>query len=140
MRLVSWILLTLAILLFALGSFASIFVAYVAPPSNDGITPSVTLESLGLDSDVATALRGRRGTAAALGMALATLLLCVILGPYRKGQVWAWWAILLAVAVFAAFTALRIPTLGTSQGVSTAVILLVVVLVALLLDFRRLRG
>ncbi len=136
----SWILLTLVTLLLALSSFASSMVAYVAPTSNDGITPSVTLESLALDPEVEVALRGRRGTAAALGLSLATLLLCIILGPYRKGAVWAWWAILVTVAVFAAFSALRIPTLGTSQGVSTAAILLVVVIVALLLDVRRLRS
>ncbi len=138
MKIASWILIGLAILLFTLGSTASMVIAYMASPSLDAITPSATLDTLGLDSEVATAFRARRGTAAALGLSWAILLLCIILGPYRKGQVWAWWAILCSVAAFAGSTALRIPTLGTSQGVSTAVILLVVVVVGLLLDVRRL--
>ena len=99
--------------------------------------PSVALDSLGVDPEVATALRGRRGTAAALGLAWATLLLWIVLGPYRMGQTWTWWAILCSVAIFAAGGALRFPSLGTSQGVSTGLFLLAIVVVGLLLDVRR---
>ena len=137
MKQASWILLTLAVAALALGSAASMVTAYWASPSADLITPSVALDSLGVDPEVATALRGRRGTAAALGLAWATLLLWIVLGPYRKGQTWTWWAILCSVAIFAGGGALRFPSLGTSQGVSTGLFLLAIVVVGLLLDVRR---
>jgi hypothetical protein len=95
------------------------------------------LGDLSVDSEVATALRGRRGTAAAFSLAFTVFLLFTVLGPYRKGEVWSWWAILCSVAVLAGTTALRISALGTSQGVSTAGILFAIVVVALLLDVKR---
>lgn len=137
MKKASWIVLVMAVAPLVLGSASSMAISYWASPSADLITPSAALDSLEIDREVATALRGRRGTAAALGLAWATLLLWVVLGPYRKGQTWAWWAILTSVAVFAAGGALRLPSLGTSQGVSSGVILLVIVVAGLLLDVRR---
>ncbi|MFQ5739928.1 MAG: hypothetical protein ACE5JX_13040 [Acidobacteriota bacterium] len=140
MRTISWILLVVAGLLIVLGSSASAGLAYFGSPSNDIITGSSSLADLSLGDDVATALRARRGTAASFGLGFATFFLFVVLGPYRKGAVWAWWAILCSTALLAAAIVLRVPTLGTSQGVATGVILLLVVIVALLLDVRRLRG
>ena len=137
MKKASWIVLVVAAASLVLGSASSMAISYWASPSADLITPSATLDSLELDLEVATALRGRRGTAAALGLAWATLLLWVVLGPYRKGQTWAWWAILTSVAVFAAGGVLRLPSLGTSQGVSSGVILLAIVVAGLLLDVKR---
>lgn len=138
MRTASWILLTLVTLLIALGGLGSTFIAYFGAPSADAITPSMTLESLQVGEETATALRGRRGTAGAFAIAFASLLLFVILGPYRKGSLWAWWAILCSTSLLAGFAALRIIALGTSQGVSTYGILLAVVVIGLLLDVKRL--
>jgi hypothetical protein len=122
----------------AFGSLASVFIAYFGPASNDVISASATLESLQLDEEVATALRGRRGTAGAFSLAFATLLLFVIVGPYRKGACWAWWAILCSTAVLAGTMMLRVPVLGTWQGASTGGLLFVLVAVGLLLDVKRL--
>jgi hypothetical protein len=138
MRTASWILLTLATLLIVLAGLGSAFIAYFGAPSADIITPGTTLEGLQVSEEAATALRGRRGTAGALAIAYASLLLFVILGPYRKGALWAWWAILCSTALLAGFAALRIPALGTTQGVSEYGILLAVVLIGLLLDVKRL--
>ena len=138
MKTASWILLTVVALLIVLPSMGSTFIAYFGAASNDVITGSTTLEDLQINEEAATALRGRRGTAAAFGLGFATLLLFVILGPYRKGALWAWWAILCSTAVVAGLMLLRIPALGTSQGATTGGILLVAVLVGLLLDVRRL--
>lgn len=47
----------------------------------------------GGDSGVATALLGIRGTSAAYGAAFGVLFLAVVLGPYRRGDAWAWKAL-----------------------------------------------
>ena len=138
MKMASWIVLTIVGLLIALFSFGSMGVAYMGAASSDLITGTTSLADLSLSEDVATALRGRRGTAAAYGFAFATMFLIIVLGPYRKGEVWAWWALLCPTVVLVGILALRIPTLGASQGVSTGVVLLVAVGIGLLLDVRRL--
>ena len=113
-------------------------IAYFAQPSADVLYASVTMQDLNLDPEVATVLRGRRGTAAALGLAFGTLLLFIIWGPYRKGDRWGWDAILSGIGVFAVATALRVVALGTWLGASTALIVLGIVVIALLLDVKRL--
>ena len=114
-------------------------IVYFASSSAD-IYGSVTLQDLNLDPELVTVMRGRRGTAAALGLAFGTLLLFVIMGPYRKGDRRAWVAILCSVGVFAVVAAVRILVLGTWLGASTALIVLGIVVIALLLDMKRLSG
>ncbi len=133
MKMVSWILLAIAATLIILGSLASIGVAYFASPSNDIVAGSLSLEDLQLNSEVATALRGRRGTAASFGLSLGVVLLFIILGPYRQGAGWAWWAVLTAVVLLCGGMLLRIPALGTFQGAGTAGFILLVTIPALLL-------
>lgn len=136
---VSWILLTVITCLFLLGSLASLWLAYLAAPSDDVVVGGTSVADLALAPDVVTALRGRRGTAASLGLAFGTLLLSVILGPYRAGERWAWHAIFRGFLVFAFAAWLRVPLLGTWLGADIASILFVLVLIALLLDISRLR-
>ena len=83
-------------------------------------------------------LRGARGTAAAWGAAWATLFLFVVVGPYRRGDVTTWWGILASTLVLGVVVALRIPVIGLQAGTGTPLFLLVVVIVALLLDVKRL--
>ncbi len=138
MKTVSWILLAVLGVLILLGGLASMAVAYFADTTNDVIVGSISLQSLNQSEEVVSALRGRRGTAAAFSLGFATLLLFTVVGPYRRGEVWAWWAILCSVVVLAAVILMRIPLLGVSQGSSTGGVLLIFVGVALLLDIRRL--
>ena len=138
MKTASWILLALVACLMMLFSVGSMTMAYFLDPVNDVIILGTTLQDLALDPAVATALRGRRGTAAALGVAFGTLLLFVIVGPYRNGSRWAWCAILCAVLVYAGVTAVRILALGIWSGADIALIILAIVVVALLLDVKRL--
>lgn len=133
MRTVSWILLTIVAVLILLGSLGSFTIAYFGAASSDIITNSVSLQDLEISPQAATALRGRRGTAAAFGLGYATLLLFIILGPYRKGAVWAWWAVLTSILVLCAVILLRIIALGTFQGAATAGLILLVTIPALLL-------
>ena len=140
MRTASWVLLTIAGALMLLGSMASTFTAYsrAEDPLLPG-GPSVdAVESV--HPGLGDALRGRRATAAAFAASYAVLFLSVVLVPYRRGDVWAWWALLASSAVLGLIIMLRVPILGTRLGAGTGLIQLVVVLVALLLDVRRLRG
>jgi len=68
------------------------------------------------------------------------LFLAVVLGPYRRGEVWAWKALLIAGLTQCVLVLLRIPILGTQLGVSAATTPVVVLVVGLLLDVGRLRG
>jgi hypothetical protein len=140
MKKASWILLAvLGALMLAL-SVVSASVAYRADTRDEfGVGGPTLADVAAWNPEVATAVRARRGTASAYSAAFATLLLVVVLVPYRRGEAWAWWAILGSLLVLAVVTFVRIPALGTNLGASTAAIILAVGVVALLLDARRLR-
>ena len=133
MRTVSWVLLLLVGLATLLGSLASARVAYLT--EQDQIGPVSLTELTTGRSDVAAALRARRGTAAAYGAAYAVLFLLIVLGPYRRGEGWSAWAILVGTLVLAIVTLARIPFLGTRLGVTTALIQAGIVGLALLLGW-----
>jgi hypothetical protein len=74
--------------------------------------------------DVETAVRSRRATAAAYGAGFATLFVLISVGPYRRGEPWAWWALLVGMLVVSVLILLRVPLLDTgwsgSSGGGTA--------------------
>lgn len=105
-----------------------------------GIGASRVSKVAGGDAGVATALRGIRGTSAAYGAAFGVLFLAIVLGPYRRGDVWAWVALLVAGLTQSVIVLLRIPILGTQLGVSATVTQVVPLVVGLLLDVGRLKG
>lgn len=144
MKTASWIVLLLVGVLTLLGSLESLNIAY---RTHQDRIASVTLTDLAAGkADVETALRARRGTAASFAAGFATLFLFIVLGPYRRGDRWAWCAILGGTLVVTALVLLRMPTLGIglrSPGGGTAtesLILLAVVVVGLLLGAGRLKG
>lgn len=140
MRTISWILLTVATLLILFGSLASLSLAYLGAAGDDVLVGNVTLaEVVGDRQDVEHALRGRRGTAAAYAAGFAVLLLFVILVPYRQGAVWAWWAVLVSVAILSLIILARLAFLETSLGAMVGVIMLAVFALGLLLNLKRLR-
>jgi hypothetical protein len=69
--------------------------------------------------EVDTAIRARRATAAACSAGFATLFLLISVIPYRRGEVWAWWALLVGILVFSVLILLRVPLLGTGLAGST---------------------
>lgn len=140
MRTVSWIILLIVTLLMLLGSAASLGIAYFGSSDADVITGTTKLSDLEISDDVALALRGRRGTAAALGLGYGLLLLFVVIGPYRQGAVWAWWAILCAGVAVGGGMLLRLVSLGIVQGATTGGAMLLVMIPALLLDIKRISG
>jgi len=139
MKTASWILLAVVGALLLLGSFASLYTAYNSG-APDPLTPSIMLDDATAGRpEVATAIRARRGTAAAFAAAYAVLFLSVVLGPYRRGDTWSWWALLAAALTLGILIMARVPALGTRAGAGTGLVPLAVVIAALLLDVRRLR-
>jgi hypothetical protein len=142
LRTVSWVLLGLVATLVLFGSLTSAWLAYVGDPSMDVFGeggPSVQDVSA-WRADVATGVRARRGTAAAYASAYAVLFLVIALVPYRRGDVWAWWALLGGALTVAVLTWLRVPLLHTRLGASAGAGLLGVTALGLLLDAGRLRS
>lgn len=139
MKKASWILLTVLGVAITVISLVSAVHAY-STGDDYGIGPSRVSKVARGDVDVATALRGIRGTSAAFGAAYGVLFLAVVLGPYRRGDVWAWRALLIAGLTEFVLVVLRVPILGTKLGLSAAVTAVVLLVVGLLLDVGRLMG
>jgi hypothetical protein len=144
MKTASWIILAVVGALMLLGSLISLSIAYGT--ARDQIGPASLSELSVGRPEVATAVRARRATAAAYAAGFATLFLASVLGPYRRGDVWAWWAVAAGTLVVSVLILLRIPFLGiqlgsTGAGTATAAILqLVAVGLGLAFGSGRLRG
>ena len=140
MRTASWVLLAIVGALLLFGGIGSTYIAYTG--AEDPLLPGGPTVSAvdGLSPGVGTALRGRRATAAGFAAAYAVLWLYVVLVPYRRGEVSSWWALLAASLTLGTVLMLRVPVLGTRLGATVGLYQLVVVVVALLLDMRRLRA
>ena len=135
LRTVSWVLLAIAGVLTLLGAAASASLAY------GGVYPigGVSIQDVAMGREaVLTGLRGARGTAAAWAAGFAILFLYVVLFPYRRGDVASWWAILVATLLLLVVAAARLVFVGSQAGMFEPMALTIVVLVALLLDVRRL--
>ncbi len=135
LRTASWILLALVGALTLLASLASANLAYRGEFGLGGV--SIDEIAAGRES-VLLALRGARGTAAAWAAGWAALFLAVVLGPYRRGDVASWWGILISALVMAVVAGARVSLVGIRAGSGGPLVLLAVVVVALLLDVRRL--
>jgi hypothetical protein len=138
MKKASWILLAVLGVAVTLFSLLSAMRAYRT--SDDYTIGSARVSKLAAGDDgVASALRGTRGTAAAYGAAYGILFLAVVLGPYRRGDVWAWKALLVSGLAQSVLVLLRIPFLDTQLGAAAAAIQLGLTVVGLLLDVGRLK-
>ena len=137
---IGWVLLLLLAAALTLLSLNSTYLPLVSQP--DDVTPSVTINDIGAKTspEVATALRGRRVTAATWALAYGLMLWGVLLFPYKRGERWAWWAILLSLLVSQLLSLARIPMLGTQQGAAASAILIGIALVGLLLGARHVFG
>jgi len=137
LRTASWVLLAIAGSLTLLAALASASIAYsggwyaIGPAGVDKVAEG--------RQAIETALRGIRGTSAAFAAGYAVLFLFVVLVPYRRGEVWAWWAILAGMLAVVLLVLARIPFLGTQLGAAPGVIILVSVGLGLILDAGRLR-
>ena len=139
MKKASWILLAVLGVAITLLSLVSAVHAYWTS-DNYRIGGLSVSKVAGGDAGVERALRAIRGTSAAYGAAYGVLFLAIVLGPYRRGDVWAWKALLAGGLTVFVVVVLRVPILGTQLGVSGAVTLIVPLVVGLLLDAGRLKS
>jgi hypothetical protein len=116
----------------ALISLASLNLTYSR--STDNITPTYTIEQVreGAGEQVADALRGRRATAATWALAYALLCGWVVLVPYRRGERWAWWALLISLGLSQLLSLARVLAFGTTFGSGAAGTLLAFLLLGLM--------
>lgn len=137
MKKASWILLAIVGSLLLLVSFASTGLAY---RGEYGIGPQQVKIGEVADgrADVLIGLRGIRGTSAAYAAGFAAMFLAIVLGPYKRGDVWAWWALLAAIVLVVAISLLRIPLVGSSWGIGTSLTPMGLAFLGLLLDVKRL--
>jgi len=130
--LTSWIILLVVSIAILLISAQSLWVAYSS--GRDGLTPEYTLAQIqehGGEQAV-KAFRGRRVTAATWAMAYALLAIGVVLLPYRRGEKWAWWLLLISLGLTQLLSLGRAVTLATITGTGAPSILLAFLLLGLL--------
>jgi len=138
MKTASWIILVVVGALMLLGSLVSLGIGYGS--TQDQIGPASLAELSVGRPEVATAVRARRATAAAYAAGFATLFLAITLGPYRRGDVWAWWALAAGTLVVSVLILLRVPFLGIRLGAPAALVQLAGVGLGLALGAGRMRG
>lgn len=133
----SWVVLAIEGVLVLLVSLLSASIAY----RDDFPVGGVSIAEIASGRDaVLSGLRGARGTAAAWGAAWSVLLLAVVIGPYKRGDVAAWWGILASLLVLGAVAGARVLFIGSSLGAATPLVLLGLGIVGLLLDVKRVSG
>ena len=78
------------------------------------------------------AFRARRATAATWAFGCTLLAGLVTLVPYRRGERWAWWALLLTLGLSQILSLARALTIGTAQGNSASELILAFALLGLI--------
>ena len=128
----SWIILLVVLGAIALYSLLSLWRAYTAP--NDGISEGYTLNQVRETGGEAAvkAIRGRRATASTAAVGFALLALAVVWVPYRRGERWAWWALLISIGLSQLLSLARAPMLPTTSGLGPPAIILAFALIGLL--------
>ena len=137
MRTASWVLLTIVGALTLLASLVSAHIAYRGDYTVGAAGTRIEDVAAGR-TPVLEGLRGIRGTSAAYAAAYAVLFLAIVVGPYKRGDLWAWWALFAAIVVLALIVAARKAFLTSGMGIGAALMPTGLALLALLLDVRRL--
>lgn len=140
----SWILLLVVVTAVTLLSLQSLRIAYLT--DQDNLMRGFSLEQVRAAGDqireqggeeAVKAFKGRRATAASWALAYGLLALIVVLGPYRRGERWAWWALLVSLGLSQLLSLARVPLLATSVGAGAAGIILAFLLLGLLAGVPR---
>jgi hypothetical protein len=138
--LASWVILLVISAGIALVSLQSLAVAY--GKSDETLTreyTTVQIREQGGD-EAFKAFKARRVTAATWALAYALLAIVVTLVPYRRGEQWAWWALLIAIGVSQILSMARAVTVVTTSGAGTAGVLLAFMLLGLMAGAPRMFG
>lgn len=138
--LASWVILLVVSVGIALVSVQSLFVAYGKQDENLTVEYSTAqIREQGGD-EAFKAFKGRRVTAATWALGYALLAIAVTLVPYRRGEQWAWWALLLAMGLSQILSIARAITIPTTSGAGTSGVLLAFTLLGLLAGAPRMFG
>ncbi len=128
----SWVILLVLVVAIAFISIGSLRVAYTS--NQDRIASGFTLEQareVGGEEAV-KAIQGRRATAATWALGFALLAAWVVLVPYRRGERWAWWALLVSLGLSQLLSIARVLMIGGTQGTGASGIVLAFLLLGLL--------
>ena len=128
----SWVILLVVSGAIVLFSAQSLWIAYTGKP--DGLTREYTITQIGEQGgdQAVKAFRGRRATAATWALGYALLAIAVTWIPYRRGEKWAWWALLASLGLSQFLSLVRAVMLVTGEGLNTPAVLLAFSLLALL--------
>jgi hypothetical protein len=135
----SWVILLILLGAMAAFSLQSLWVAYAR--SQDTLTGGFTMEKIREfgdqirehgGEDAVKAFKGRRATAATWALGYALLGLAVVLVPYRRGERWAWWALLVSLGLSQLLSLARAAMLATTIGLATPSLILAFALIGLL--------
>jgi hypothetical protein len=131
---VGWLFFLLIGLLITLGGLTSMAEAYRAP--EDRIAGVSLADLAKLSPDLPNAIRGRRATASSFATSCGLLVCWISLTAYKRGEKWAWYALLSSLGIGTILSILRIPLLGMTAGAGSAAYMLGAMLIALLISFR----
>jgi len=134
---VSLVLLVLVAALLLFGSLASTSVALSGQPDQVGNVTFDQLRSMGAD-DAVKAIRGRRLTAATWAVGYGIIFAWLVVVPYRRGERWAWWALLVSLIIPQIISIARVVFIRTTVGTQVPAMLLAFGLLALLAGVPRL--
>jgi hypothetical protein len=128
----SWVILLIVMGAVTILSLQSLRVAYNG--SRESLTAGFTTEQIreGGGEDAIKAFKGRRATAATWALGYALLGLAVVLVPYRRGERWAWWALLGSLGLSQLLSLARAAMLGTTLGLGAPGLILAFTLLGLL--------
>lgn len=136
----SWVILLVVSVGIALVSMQSVFVAY--GKSDENLTREYSTAQIREEGgeDAFKAFKGRRVTAATWALGYALLAIAVTLIPYRRGEQWAWWALLVAMGLSQILSIARAVTIPTTSGAGTSGLLLAFTLMGLMAGAPRIFG
>jgi hypothetical protein len=129
--LASWVILLVVSAFIVLGSCGSLLQAYSKTDESLANYSTVQIREQGGDAAF-KAFKARRVTAATWSMAYGLLAILVAAVPYRRGERWAWWALLIAIGVSQILSIARVVTLLTTSGAGTAGLALAFTLLGLM--------
>ena len=138
--LTSWVVLLVISVGIALFSVQSVFVGY--SKSDENLTQEYSAADIKEQGgeEAFNAFKGRRVTAATWALGYALLAIAVTLVPYRRGERWAWWALLVAMGLSQILSIARAVTIPTTSGAGTSGVLLAFTLLGLMAGAPRIFG
>jgi len=134
---VAWIVLLALGILMSIAGLGSLAEAY---RGKSPFLAGVTYDQLAsLNPEIPNMLRGRRATAASLGVTSGMLVCWIAATAFRRREKWSWYALLSAVGFGCILSILRVPVLGSRAGAEAAGVVMVILLFALAISFRDFR-